>query len=358
MAGRQASASAPRSMSEVLEESVNDRHPAGPDRSRPARGDRSPEGRRHLSSTRSQGPGIHRRARAAARRCTMPDFGSLSQSTRSSASEPSDESDRQARSRRSPRRQRETGTRHRGFLRPPESGDFAHGRLSSARSMTSPFPGGDRQATCRHRTRRRRASSPVSPSRLEGMNAGEATPRSRNLPRGISGQGTGREGGDLRHHRQDAPKQSTGAGRARRQRWPSKLGFENLEDAAQAADPADPARIRPAHAACASSASCSTRWPRRRRSRCLIAMVEQRVLPDLAADRGRHGSAGKLDADDAGKDDETLKAEYRAIAERRVRLGLLLAEIGRPTASRSRQRRDDPGHAHRGPAVSRPGVSR
>ena len=38
---------------------------------------------------------------------------------------------------------------------------------------------------------------------------------------------------------------------------------------------------------------------------------------------------GKLDAEDAGKDDETLKAEYRAIAERRVRLGLLLAEIGR-----------------------------
>ena len=38
---------------------------------------------------------------------------------------------------------------------------------------------------------------------------------------------------------------------------------------------------------------------------------------------------GKLDAEDAGKDDETLKTEYRAIAERRVRLGLLLAEIGR-----------------------------
>ncbi len=32
---------------------------------------------------------------------------------------------------------------------------------------------------------------------------------------------------------------------------------------------------------------------------------------------------------DAGKDDETLKTEYRAIAERRVRLGLLLAEVGR-----------------------------
>ena len=38
---------------------------------------------------------------------------------------------------------------------------------------------------------------------------------------------------------------------------------------------------------------------------------------------------GRLDADDQGKDDDTLKSEYRAIAERRVRLGLLLSEIGR-----------------------------
>eukprot|EP01037_Dinobryon_pediforme_P002697 gene2697-2737_t len=38
---------------------------------------------------------------------------------------------------------------------------------------------------------------------------------------------------------------------------------------------------------------------------------------------------GEADAEDAGKDEATLKAEYRAIAERRVRLGLLLAEIGR-----------------------------
>jgi len=39
--------------------------------------------------------------------------------------------------------------------------------------------------------------------------------------------------------------------------------------------------------------------------------------------------AGRMDEDDQGKDDDTLKSEYRAIAERRVRLGLLLAEIGR-----------------------------
>ena len=45
----------------------------------------------------------------------------------------------------------------------------------------------------------------------------------------------------------------------------------------------------------------------------------------LEADRAQ----GRLDEDDAGKDEDTLRAEYRAIAERRVRLGLLLSEIGR-----------------------------
>lgn len=39
--------------------------------------------------------------------------------------------------------------------------------------------------------------------------------------------------------------------------------------------------------------------------------------------------AGRLDADDASKSDEDLEASYRKIAERRVRLGLVLAETGR-----------------------------
>ena len=37
----------------------------------------------------------------------------------------------------------------------------------------------------------------------------------------------------------------------------------------------------------------------------------------------------ELDPEDAGKSDDELKAEYQTLAERRVRLGLLLAEIGR-----------------------------
>ncbi len=38
---------------------------------------------------------------------------------------------------------------------------------------------------------------------------------------------------------------------------------------------------------------------------------------------------GELDEEDKAKDEDTLKSEYRAISERRVKLGLLLSEIGR-----------------------------
>ncbi|MFT8782131.1 trigger factor [Acetobacter syzygii] len=57
-------------------------------------------------------------------------------------------------------------------------------------------------------------------------------------------------------------------------------------------------------------------------------MVEaefQQIWSRVEADR----KAGELDDEDKGKDEETLRADYRKIAERRVRLGLLLAEIGR-----------------------------
>jgi trigger factor len=52
-----------------------------------------------------------------------------------------------------------------------------------------------------------------------------------------------------------------------------------------------------------------------------FGQIWQRVEADL--------KAGRLDDEDKGKDEETLKAEYKAIAERRIRLGLLLSEIGR-----------------------------
>ena len=43
-------------------------------------------------------------------------------------------------------------------------------------------------------------------------------------------------------------------------------------------------------------------------------------------------SKGELDPEDEGKDEDQLKTEYREIAERRVRLGLLLSEVGRQNA--------------------------
>ncbi len=49
------------------------------------------------------------------------------------------------------------------------------------------------------------------------------------------------------------------------------------------------------------------------------------IWRQIAADK----AADRLDPEDQGKSDDELKAEYRKIAERRVRLGLVLAELGR-----------------------------
>jgi trigger factor len=49
------------------------------------------------------------------------------------------------------------------------------------------------------------------------------------------------------------------------------------------------------------------------------------IWQQIVADR----QAGRLDPDDADKTEDQLKKEYREIAERRVKLGLLLSEVGR-----------------------------
>jgi trigger factor len=57
-------------------------------------------------------------------------------------------------------------------------------------------------------------------------------------------------------------------------------------------------------------------------------MVEaefNQIWRQIEADRAQ----GRADPTDEGKSEDELRAEYRAIAERRVRLGLVLAEIGR-----------------------------
>src|SRR5579883_285804 len=69
----------------------------------------------------------------------------------------------------------------------------------------------------------------------------------------------------------------------------------------------------------------------------------------IEADR----KADRLDAEDKAKDEETLRREYRAIAERRVRLGLLLAEVARLNEIAITQ--DELGRAMRAEAGRYPG---
>jgi trigger factor len=107
----------------------------------------------------------------------------------------------------------------------------------------------------------------------------------------------------------------------------TKLGFENLEDVRKAI-----------------SSSMQREYDQLSRLRVkrelldALAKLVDFPVPDsmvdsefeqiwqrIEADRAK----GETDSEDAGKDEATLKAEYRAIAERRVRLGLLLSEIGR-----------------------------
>jgi trigger factor len=67
-------------------------------------------------------------------------------------------------------------------------------------------------------------------------------------------------------------------------------------------------------------------------------------------------SHGHLDPEDEGKGEDDLKAEYREIAERRVRLGLLLSEIGRLNAIEVSQ--DELNRALMREAQSHPGHER
>jgi trigger factor len=53
------------------------------------------------------------------------------------------------------------------------------------------------------------------------------------------------------------------------------------------------------------------------------------AAPDAGAESGAGAAQGSDQEADAKEDEDALKTDYRRIAERRVRLGLLLAEVGR-----------------------------
>jgi trigger factor len=61
----------------------------------------------------------------------------------------------------------------------------------------------------------------------------------------------------------------------------------------------------------------------------LPPMMVKAEFDQIWAQFEQEKNAGRLSEEDKGKSDEELRAEYHKIAERRVRLGLVLAEIGR-----------------------------
>jgi trigger factor len=66
-----------------------------------------------------------------------------------------------------------------------------------------------------------------------------------------------------------------------------------------------------------------------RHSFALPPLMVKAEFEQIWAQFEQEKSAGRLSDEDKGKSDDELKAEYGKIAERRVRLGLVLAEIGR-----------------------------
>lgn len=106
-----------------------------------------------------------------------------------------------------------------------------------------------------------------------------------------------------------------------------KIGFENLADLRQAISDRmqreydQLSRLRLKRQLLDALAEKATFTP----PQSMVDAEFEQIWQRLETDR----KEGRLDAEDAAKDEATLKSEYRAIADRRVRLGLLLAAIGR-----------------------------
>ena len=60
----------------------------------------------------------------------------------------------------------------------------------------------------------------------------------------------------------------------------------------------------------------------------MVELEFQGIWKQYEAEKAR-APEGQVDAEDQGKSEDEIKAEYRKISERRVRLGLVLAEVGR-----------------------------
>ena len=160
--------------------------------------------------------------------------------------------------------------------------------------------------------------------------AGRARHRRGDLPRGVSEPRACRQAGRLRGRRQvdRAGRGARGERRSSPRSWASRTSR-----ACATRSRARPSRSSAGCRACAPSASCSTSWPSWSISPCRRAWSSSSSTRSGSRCSSRSRPAARTIRTRTSREDE-LKAEYRAIAERRVRLGLLFAEIGRARTSR------------------------
>lgn len=109
--------------------------------------------------------------------------------------------------------------------------------------------------------------------------------------------------------------------------WAKELGFEDLNTLKEALRK----RIENDHGAQSRAKAKRVLFDEldKRHSFDLPPLMVEAEFNQIWRQIEQDKAAGKLDPEDAEKSDEQLRTEYHRIAERRVRLGLLLAEIGR-----------------------------
>ena len=138
-------------------------------------------------------------------------------------------------------------------------------------------------------------------------------------------------------------KADRGAGRGRRSTTSSPRASASTTSSAEGRDPraAWRSELRHGLARQAQARRCSTRSTSGTPSSCPgpgRAGVRQHLAPGRA--RSRSSRAARFADEDTTE--ETAQAEYRRIAERRVRLGLVLAEVGERRRGQGRGRRGRP----------------
>ncbi len=159
---------------------------------------------------------------------------------------------------------------------------------------------------------------------LEGMRAGETRTISVTFP---AEYGVAELAGKAAEFEVTAKKLRRPLDTALDDAFGEKMGFDNLADLRQAIsgrmarEYQQLSRLRLKRQLLDALATKATFTP----PQSMVDAEFDQIWQRIEADR----KEGRLDPEDAAKTEEDLRAEYRAIADRRVRLGLLLAEIGR-----------------------------